>query len=70
MQRNLAYLGPVGTHTEAAAMLYDATANLIPNSSIRDIYQSVVDGNANQGIVPIENSLQGSVTDTLDILIQ
>ena len=70
MQRNLAYLGPVGTHTEAAAMLYDTTANLIPHSSIRDIYQSVVDGSANQGIVPIENSLQGSVTDTLDILIQ
>jgi len=70
MQRKLAYLGPAGTHTEAAAMQHDNTAILLPHSSIRDIYQSVVNGVADQGIVPIENSLQGSVTDTLDILIQ
>jgi prephenate dehydratase len=70
MRTQLSYLGPAGTHTEAAAMQHDDTATLHPQASIPDIYQSVVDGTANQGIVPIENSLQGSVTDTLDLLIQ
>lgn len=70
MQTKLAYLGPAGTHTEAAAMQHDGSAILTPLSSMREIYESVVNGNASQGIVPIENSLQGSVTDTLDILIQ
>ena len=70
MQTRLAYLGPAGTFTEAAAMQLDSTAVLDAYSSIREIYQSVADGTSNQGIVPIENSLQGSVTDTLDVLIQ
>jgi len=70
MQVRLAYLGPAGTFTEAAAMQHDSAAILDAHSSIREIYQSVVDGTSSQGIVPIENSLQGSVTDTLDVLIQ
>ena len=69
MTRKLAYLGPEGTFTEAAALLYDPSATLIPYPTITSVATSVDQGNASLGIVPIENSLEGSVTDTLDLLI-
>ncbi len=76
---NIAYLGPEGTFTEEAALLYYgqrleggnplANTNLIPFPSISTVAQAVATGIAIEGIVPIENSLEGSVTDTLDLLI-
>ena len=69
MTRQIAYLGPEGTFTEAAALIYDSTATLLPYPTITSVATSVDNGNANLGIVPIENSLEGYVTDTLYLLI-
>ena len=66
---SLAYLGPEGTFTEEAALLYKPEAKLVPFASIPAIAQAVDIGIAAEGIVPVENSLEGSVTDTLDLLI-
>ena len=65
----LAYLGPAGTFTEAAALRYDAQAALAPYATIQAVARAVHAGDADRGITPVENSLQGSVTDTLDLLI-
>lgn len=65
----LAFLGPAGTFSEAAALLYDAEAELVPFPSIVATARSVLNGEADEAITPIENSLQGAVTDTLDLLI-
>jgi prephenate dehydratase len=65
----LAYLGPAGTFTEEAARQYRPDAALLPCPAIPAIAKAVLDGNADQGVFPIENSLQGAVTDTLDLLI-
>ena len=70
MAGRIAFLGPVGTFTEEAALRYDPQADLEPISSIPAVATAVASGQVEEGVVPIENSLEGSVTYTLDILIQ
>ena len=70
MKRRLAYLGPPGTYSEEAAMLYDADAEYIAATTMPGVVQRVHSGDADEGIVPVENSLEGTVTFTADLLIQ
>ena len=65
----LAYLGPAGTFAEEAALLHNSQARLIPFPSFRAVAIAVDTGMADEGVVAIENSIEGSVTDTLDMLI-
>lgn len=67
--KRIAYLGPAGTFTEEAALLYDSTAHLTPLPSVPAVAAAVEAGMADEGVVAIENSLEGSVNDTLDVLI-
>ena len=69
MPGSVAYLGPAGTFTEQAVHLYKPDAVLHSFSSIRGVALAVDSGIADEGVVPIENSLQGSVNETLDVLI-
>ncbi|MFQ5825759.1 MAG: prephenate dehydratase [Dehalococcoidia bacterium] len=69
MSKRIAYLGPAGTFTEEAALLHDSQAQLIPFVSIPAVAAAVDTGMVEEGVVPIENSIEGSVTDTLDLLI-
>ena len=70
MARSLAYFGPPGTYTEEAALLYDASADLQPFPTIAAVGLAVSSEMTDEGVVPIENSLEGSVTFTLDLLIR
>ena len=70
MTRRLAYLGPQGTYSEEAAMLYDTEAELVAATTLPGVVQRVHGGEADEGIVPVENSLEGTVTFTADLLIQ
>ena len=69
MAKRVAYLGPPGTFTEEAALRHDPQAQLIPFLSIPAVAAAVDKGMADEGVVAIENSIEGSVTDTLDLLI-
>ncbi len=69
MTLRIGFLGPEGTYTEEATLQYDSQAELVPFPSIAAIGQAVSSGLTEQGVVPIENSLEGSVTFTLDLLI-
>ena len=69
MTKRLAYLGPAGTYSEQAALDHDSEAELVPFPSIPAVASSVALGLADECIVPIENSLEGAVTFTLDLLI-
>jgi len=67
----VAYLGPAGTFTETAARLITGTDDpdaLAPCGDIIEVLRSVEQGRAARGVVPIENTLEGSVTATLDAL--
>lgn len=69
MRKRLAYLGPPGTFSEQAALLHDPQAELLPFSSVAAVAAAVDSGMADEGVAAIENSLEGSVNETLDILI-
>jgi len=72
MAHQVAYFGPAGTFTEEAALLFvgkNAAKELVPFPSIMAVGSAVKTGMATEGVVPIENSLEGSVNDTLDLLI-
>lgn len=75
---SIAYLGPAGTYTEAATLAYadQLTASFgcrcdpQPQQTIAQAFQAVTRGQTDLAIVPVENSIQGSVTVTLDLMWQ
>ena len=69
MTTTFAYLGPEGTFTEEAAILYDSSITRIPEPSIVRVGAAVVEDPHKKGIIPIENSLEGPVTYSQDLLI-
>lgn len=78
MTLSIAHLGPPGTYTEQAAMFYlnwlrkttGSEAILCPYPSIAQTLRSVAQGQALLAVVPVENSIEGSVTMTLDTMWQ
>lgn len=65
----LAYLGPAGTFGEEAALRFAPTAELLPFPSHPAVAAAVESGMADTGVVAVENLINGSVPETLDILI-
>ncbi len=66
----IAYLGPAGTWSETAALLAGGTdAALVPLTSMPAVVSAIETGLADAGILPVENSLEGAVPMTLDVLI-
>ena len=70
MTKRIAFLGPKGTFSEEAALHYEPNARFQPFPTIFAVGLSVAHGDVEEGVVPIENSLGGSVPETLDLLIQ
>jgi prephenate dehydratase len=66
----IAYLGPAGTFTEDALGEASPGSNFEPlrTATIRDAILAVEGGAAERALVPVENSIEGSVRDTLDTL--
>ena len=68
----IAYLGPEGTFSEEAALLQaarDGGAKLVPFSTFPALVSAVETGLADRAILPIENSLEGAISTTVDLLI-
>ncbi|HWV17906.1 MAG TPA: prephenate dehydratase [Rhodocyclaceae bacterium] len=66
----IAYLGPAGTYTESAAQKHFGAAptlNSLP--SIDDVFRAVEAGNVDYGVIPVENSTEGAVGRSLDLLL-
>ena len=66
----VAYLGPPGTFSEEAAIRqFGAQAKLDPCASIAEVFRQVEAGGIQYGVVPIENSTEGSISRTHDLLL-
>lgn len=66
----VAYLGPEGTFTQTAVLTHFGHAvRALPLVSIEEVFHEVEAGNADFGVVPIENSTEGTVNNTLDRFI-
>ncbi len=66
----IAYQGEPGAFSEAASRLVDANAQLVPCKSFEDVFDSVEHGPAGHGVLPIENSIGGSIHRNYDLLIE
>lgn len=71
MSRKIAFLGPYGTFSQEAAHYFfqDSMDQFQPYGSIPDVIDAVAQKQADYGVVPLENSIEGSVNLTLDWLI-
>ena len=67
---NVAYFGPAGTNTEVAAMRLYPGEDYVPFATITLAARAVESGDAERAVIPIENSLQGSVTETVGLLVE
>jgi chorismate mutase/prephenate dehydratase len=68
---HVAYWGPVGTFTHLAAIqTFGGSTTFEPQDSIQDSFLAVEHGDADYGVVPVENSVAGVVPETLDMFPQ
>lgn len=66
----IAFLGPEGTYTQAAALKhFGHSVTTLPLGAIDEVFREVESGTAQFGVVPIENSTEGVVNHTLDMFI-
>jgi prephenate dehydratase len=67
----VAYLGPAGTFSEEAVARCELArdAERVPCRSITDAYEALASGAVELAVLPMENSIEGSVGTTLDLLV-
>jgi chorismate mutase/prephenate dehydratase len=67
MPMQIAFLGPEGTFTQAAALKhFGHSVHSVPLAGINEVFREVESGAAHFGVVPIENSTEGVINHTLD----
>jgi chorismate mutase/prephenate dehydratase len=67
----IAFLGPEGTFTQAAALKhFGHSVKTVPFSTIDEVFREVDSDSCHFGVVPVENSTEGVVSHTLDMLIE
>ena len=70
-RQRVAFLGPVGTFSEQAAIKYfGSSIEPIVCASIDEVFRATVSGSADFGVAPVENSTEGVVARSLDLLLQ
>lgn len=70
-RERVAFLGPPGTYSEEAALRFFGEAMQgVPSADIDEVFRSVVSGAADYGVAALENSTEGAIARTLDLLLQ
>src|SRR3954449_4349114 len=68
--QRVAYLGPAGTYSEQAALqFFGSSIEHVPCVSIDEVFRATAAGTADYGVVPVENSTEGAINRTLDLLL-
>lgn len=66
----VAYLGPRATFTHQASLeFFGQAVEHIPVSTIKDVFEEILKGKVDYGVVPVENTIEGVVNYTLDMFI-
>ena len=69
--RLIAFQGEPGAYSELAAFEYFAErVNSLPCQTFEDVFQSVVSGKSSHGLIPVENSLAGSIHRNFDLMLR
>jgi chorismate mutase/prephenate dehydratase len=70
-QLKIAYFGQLGTNTHIAALeKFGSSAQYVAGSSLKDVFLEVERDRAHYGVVPIENSTEGTINHTLDLFVE
>lgn len=64
----IATLGPKGTYSDKATFKYNPDAEVIYADSHNDVFEKVIRGEADEGVIAVENQLEGTVVENLDNL--
>ncbi len=68
--QRVAYLGPAGTFSEEAALrFFGSSITHVPCTSFDEVFHAATAGSAEFGVIPVENSTEGVVTRSLDLLL-
>jgi len=68
--QRVAYLGPIGTFSEQAAVqFFGSSIEHVPCVSFDEVFHAATAGTSDFGVVPVENSSEGVVTRSLDLLL-
>ena len=70
MGMRIAYQGEPGAYSEAAALRFKPTADVLPCETFEAVFVAVEQGRATHGILPIENSSYGTVHGNYDLLLK
>jgi chorismate mutase/prephenate dehydratase len=66
----IGFLGPAGTFSHAAAVMkFGSSVDYVPLADIPAVFEEVVRGHIDYGLVPVENSIGGGIVDTLDAFL-
>ena len=65
----VAFQGEPGAYSEMATIQYFRNSNLVAMKSLQDVFDGLRHGDVEFGVVPIENSIEGSVNETYDLLL-
>ncbi len=66
----IAYMGPRTTFSHLAALKkFGASVSYLSCNTITDVFMEVEKDNADYGVIPIENSIEGAISHTLDMLV-
>ena len=66
----IAFQGEPGAYSEAAALRFSDHADVVPCESFEDVFAAVASGKATHGILPVENSIGGSIHRNFDLLLE
>ncbi len=67
----VAYLGPTGTYSEqAVTQQFGSAIDGVPCTTLDEVFRATEAGAADFGVVPVENSTEGAINRTLDLLLQ
>ncbi|HOO47529.1 MAG TPA: prephenate dehydratase domain-containing protein, partial [Deltaproteobacteria bacterium] len=69
-KKQVAFLGPAGSYShQATHLIFGLDSRLIPKKDIESVITEVVTGRAELGVVPVENSTEGIINRTLDMMV-
>jgi prephenate dehydratase len=66
----IAFQGETGAYSEAAGAKYDPLATFLPCPAFEDVFAAVDGGQADLGVLPVENSIGGTIHRNYDLLVQ
>ena len=68
--KRVTFQGERGAYSEMATLQYFPDAQILPMKTIEEAFESIEIGKADFAVVPIENSIEGSINETYDSLLQ